>query len=180
MKLLLLAALFALPSAAAEDLVPYSPPSRSFSCSLPVGWTAFEQATPVGTVAHIVGPEVTAGWRPAYHVHSVEKDKPGWRKPRQMLKALRRSDDSAKRSSTGLVSWRVGRKSSRIFEVSERRVVPAGRLPSELLGLHHFYAYIPGVGDDYFVVKLTTRESDYLDYRKEFYRFLDSLQFLGN
>ena len=78
MRTLALALLFVLP-AVAEDEVPYTPPSKAFSCTLPMGWTAYEQATPAGSVAHIVAPETAAGWRPAYHIHVVEKGKPGWR-----------------------------------------------------------------------------------------------------
>ncbi|MBI3296543.1 MAG: hypothetical protein HYZ75_00145 [Elusimicrobia bacterium] len=174
-----LAALLALPAGAADDAFPYTPPSRSFSCTLPMGWTAFEQATPAGTATHLVGPETAAGWRPAYHVHAFEKGKPGWRTPRQTMKALRRSDDASDRASTGLTSWRVARKPARLFEVREKRFTPAGRLPAELLELHHFYALVPGVGDDYFIVKLTTREAEYLDFRKEFNRFLESLRIVG-
>jgi hypothetical protein len=171
--------LLALPAGAAVELLPYTPPSRSFSCLVPAGWTAFEQATPLGTAAHIWGPEGPAGWRPAYHIHVVEKNKPGWRDPRQMLKELRRSDDASDRAPTALSSWRVAHKSARLFEVHERRMTPAGRLPAEALGVHHFYAYVPGVGADYLIVKLTTREDDYLEYRREFMRFLDSLRLLG-
>lgn len=170
----LLLSLFALFAAAEE--IPYTPPSRSFSCLLPSGWTAFEQATPAGTAAHLVGPEGPAGWRPAYHVHSVEKGKPGWRAPREMLKTLRRSDKEAGRSASSLSSWRVARKPARLFEVREKRLAPAGRLPAELLELHHFYAFVPGVGEDYLIVKLTTREADFLELRREFYRFLESLR----
>ena len=165
--------------AAAQDEVPYTPPSKAFSCTLPMGWTAYEQATPVGTVAHIVGPETAAGWRPAYHIHVVEKGKPGWRPGRETLKALRRSEDAAERTVTGLNSWRVARKPARLFEAREVRMYPPGKLPAELLPLHHFYAYVPSVGEDYLVVKLTTREAEYLDYRKEFTRFLESLRVLG-
>ena len=171
--------LLALPAAAAVELLPYTPPSRSFSCLVPSGWTAFEQATPAGTTAHILGPEGPAGWRPAYHVHVVEKNKPGWQEPHDMLKSLRRADDSSDRAPTALNSWRVARKSARLFEVHERRMNPAGRLPAEALGIHHFYAYVPGVGEDYLIVKLTTREDDYLEFRREFMRFLDSLRLLG-
>lgn len=179
LPLLLAAALLGAAPASAQDEVPYTPPSKAFSCTLPMGWTAYEQSTPVGTVAHIVGPETAAGWRPAYHIHVVEKGKPGWRRGRETLKALRRSEDAADRTVTGVNSWRVARKPARLFEAREVRMYPPGRLPAELLPLHHFYAYVPAVGEDYIVVKLTTREAEYLDYRKEFTRFLESLRVLG-
>lgn len=178
MNALWLTALLSLP-AGAQEAFPYTPPSRAFSCSMLTGWLAFEQATPAGTVTHIIGPESLSGWRPAYHVHAIEKSAPAYREPRAMLKALRRSDDASDREATGLQSWRVARKSARLFEVRERRFSPAGRLPAELLDLHHFYAYVPGVGDDYFIVKLTARESEYLELRPEFRRFLESLRVVG-
>lgn len=179
MRTAALALLLALPSSAQEEGAPYTPPSKAFSCVLPMGWTAFEQTAPGGTALHIVGPETQAGWRPAYHIHVFEKGKPGWRPGRETLKALRRSEDEADRTVTGMNSWRVARKPARLFEARERRLFPPGRLPAELLDIHHFYAYVPGVGEDYLVVKLTTRESEYLDYRKEFTRFLESLRVLG-
>ena len=58
----------------------------------------------------------------------------------------------------------------------------SGCIPGKLRpksSVHHFYAYVPAVGEDYLVVKLTTREAEYLDYRKEFTRFLESLRVLG-
>ena len=143
------------------------------------GWTAFEQPSPAGTVTHIMGPESAPGWRPSYHVHLVERGKPGYREPRAMLKALRRSEDASEREATSLETWRVARKSARLFEVRERRFSPAGRLPAELRALHHFYAYVPGVGEDYFIVKLTTSEDEYLKLRPEFRRFLESMRIVG-
>lgn len=178
-KALWFAILLALPASAEEEAFPYTPPGRSFSCSMPLGWTAFEQPTPAGTVTHIVGPESAAGWRPAYHVHAFEKGTPAYLEPRAMLKALRRSDNASDREVTGLESWRVARKSARLFEVREQRFSPAGQLPGELLNLHHFYAYVPGVGEDYFIVKLTTRETEYLEFRSEFKRFLESMRIVG-
>lgn len=179
MTLLLSLLLAAGASVAAQEELPYSPPSRAFSCTLPLGWTAFEAETPAGPVDHLVGPEGPAGWRPAYHVHVMEKGKPGWRSPRETIKALRRSDDATERSASGLTSWRVARKPARLFEVREERLYPPGRLPQELLRLHHFYAFVPGVGEDYLIVKLTTREEEFLEYRKEFMRFLESLRTTG-
>ncbi|MDE2292225.1 MAG: hypothetical protein KGL53_09090, partial [Elusimicrobia bacterium] len=109
--LALLAAVLAFPAAAQE--VPYTPPDRAYTCMLEPGWTAFEQATLEGPVDHIVGPEGPAGWRPEFHIHLMEKGKPGWLEPRELLKALRRSDSSSHRTATALSSWRVARKPAR-------------------------------------------------------------------
>ncbi|MFH1725655.1 MAG: hypothetical protein ABII00_13685 [Elusimicrobiota bacterium] len=166
------------PGSADPRYVRYSPPSRTFSCEIPSGWTPMEEPTPRGSAVHIVGPQQARGaWRAAYHIHFFEKDKPGFVPSREALKAARRRD--AGRDVTGMSSRRVARRPARVFQVHEKRLLPAGRLPAELVALHHFYVFVPSGSDDYFVIKLSTTEEAFLDYRRELGRFLESFRVIG-
>jgi hypothetical protein len=77
------------------------------------------------------------------------------------------------------MSWRVGRSPGRIFEVREERVLPEGRLPAKPVRLHHFYAFVSSGADEYFMIKLSCAEDDFVEYRNEFRRFLRTFRVLG-
>ena len=73
----------------------------------------------------------------------------------------------------------VRRRPARVFEVREERLVPPDRLPAELVSLHHFYAFVPDGKEDYFLIKLSTTEHDFLDYRRVFRHFIKSFRIIG-
>lgn len=152
----------------------FIPPSRSFTCELPgEAWTAFEEEGPRGLSTHILGPEEPDGaFRPALHVHVFDRGRPGFVSWQELLPKLRARDPELGRESTSMVSWRVDGKPARTFEVKEERLLPLDRYPAEWVTLHHFYALIPGAGDNYLLVKLSSTEKSYLNYRETFKRFL--------
>jgi len=158
--------------------VSYMPPSGSFVCDLPSGWASLEEPSARGMSVHLFGPRRGA-LRPAYHVHLLVKGAPGFEPILDAIRREREGEPSARRETTPLQAWRVSERSARVFEGRERRLLPAGALPSETAVLHHFYAFLPA-GDDYFIVKLTVSEEEFEDYRVEFRRFLKSLRIIGH
>jgi len=164
----------------AADYVPFTPRNRTFACEIPEGWTPMTRQNARGWSTHIFGPAEDAGsWRAAYHIHYYEKGRPGFLPLREFLKTERRRDKYTDRDVTPMTAWRVAKKPAKLFQVREKRILPSHTLPSQLKALHHFYLVLPGSGEDYFVVKLTTTEETYLDYRKEFRRFLKSFRIVG-
>ena len=184
MKYLLLLAWAAAPGMAAKpagDFIEYTPPSRLFSCEIPAeGWNALEEEGPRGLSVHILGPEEPdRDFRAGLHVHYFEKGRPGFTPWQELLVKIRERDPEAHRESTGMVSWRIAKRPARTFEIRESRLLPLDRIPAELVTLHHFYALVPGGGDSYFLIKLSTTERTYLQYREPFKRFLKSFRIAG-
>ncbi|MFH2201497.1 MAG: hypothetical protein ABIJ96_00130 [Elusimicrobiota bacterium] len=164
--------------AAPAKHVYFQPPGRSFSADIPAGWDTVEEKTPRSISVHILGPDEAAGaWRAAYHVHFYEKDFQDYLPARDFLKRLHDREGPAKQEATPLRSLRVSGRAARIFEVRESRLLPHGRLPAATVTLHHYYAFIPASSDAYAVVKLSTTEETFLEYRKEYMRFLKSFRF---
>jgi hypothetical protein len=155
----------------------YAPQGGGFTCDLPAGWTRFMTKTPRGIAAHAIGPELAGGAvRAAYHIHLFEQGKPGYQPIAEYMKASRQRAKSSNRQSTAPTSWRVNKGPARVFEVREDRMLPVGKLPSQITTLHHFYALVPLGRNDYFVVKLSTTEESYLEYREEFRRLLKTFR----
>ncbi|MEK7656275.1 MAG: hypothetical protein AAB412_00825 [Elusimicrobiota bacterium] len=179
----LAAAALLLGSARAADApawMSYSPPSRAFSCEIRAwGWSTWEERSVRGISAHLLGPKAAGPIRPAYHIHHFEKNTPGYAPIEQTLRRAREKDPASRRESTSLVSWRVSRKASKVFEVREWRLFPADTLPAMEVPLHHFYAFVPVSESDYFIIKLTVSEEDLHDFRPEFRRFLESFHIFG-
>ena len=179
MSLLIAAALLAAPASAREKKIylPYTPPSGLFSAEIPEGWAASEEETPRGIVTHIVGPSESKGsWHAAYHVHYFEKSKPGFVDSREAMKIFRERDKTTDRDADQMTTWRVDNKPAKMFQVRETRMLPGGRLPAERVSLHHFYMFVPSGRDEYYVIKLSTTEETFLDYRAEFRRFMASFR----
>ena len=158
--------------------VSYMPPSGAFVCDLPSGWTALEEPSARGMSVHVFGPQ-RGILRPAYHIHLVLKDTPGFEPILDGIRRERTGESAARWETTPLQAWRVSERSARIFEARERRLIPTEALPAESAVLHHFYAFLPA-GDDYFIAKLTVSEEEFEDYRVEFRRFLKSLRIIGH
>jgi len=152
---------------------------RTFAGEIPAGWSALETESPSGFSMHLLGPaEAEGAWRPAFHVHFMEKGRPGFIPLEAALKRARRSDKLTGRRATPIFRRKVAKESARRFEVTETRLAPSSTLPARPLVLHHYYALVPA-GESYFVIKLSTTRDDYLDYRKDFERFLDTFRILG-
>ncbi|HAH05591.1 MAG TPA: hypothetical protein DCM05_03550 [Elusimicrobia bacterium] len=179
MRLLLLALLLAGPAQGQTASGTYMPPSGSFVCNLKEGWTTLEERSPQGMSVHLFGPASTPGLiPPAYHIHLIQKDTPGFLDISDAVKKTRKKERFAERTPAPPQSVRYAGRSMKLFEVRERRRLPAEALPSEAAVLHHFYAFIPA-GDDYFIVKLTVDEEEFEDYRQEFRGFLKGFQIIG-
>jgi len=182
---LALAALWAAGPAAAQEgsaqtRYPFfTPPSRLFSCEIPVGWSSFETETLRGKAVHIVGPRGSGTLRPAYHIHHFDKTKPGFLPGKDALRRELKSDKASGRESSATVSVRAGRNTGKMFEVREERLLPEGRLPAKPARLHHFYAFLASGADEYIMIKLSCPEEDFVAYRQEFRRFLKSFRVLG-
>jgi hypothetical protein len=82
------------------------------------------------------------------------------------------------REATIVHPLRVGAGLARIFEVTETRRVPMDSGVSAPLEIHQYVAVIPR-GEAYFVVRLITGRSNYLDFRDDFVRFLKSMKPVG-
>jgi hypothetical protein len=162
-----------------EGFLSYMPPSGSFACDLPAsGWSALEERSVRGISVRLIGP-AGARLRPAYQVHFVQKDTPGYIPIMDALKRERACEAPCTRESMPMQAWRISERAAKVFEIRERRRMPQEGLPSEPVMLHHFYAFLPA-GDDYFVVKLTVDEEQYNDWRLEFHRFLKTFRIIGH
>ena len=161
--------------------LPFTTAARTFTFDLPSsGWHPFEEESPVGAVVRVFGPEDPSGLiRVALSVRLMDRDSPSFLPIKRGVDALRASDRATSRSATPVRPLRVPAGLARIFEVSETRRLPADAGPSTPLQLHHYVAVIPQGGDSYFVVRLVTARTDYLDFREDFIRFLRSFRPLG-
>lgn len=179
MKFIALALALAAAPAAAEKrgYVLYTPPSGSFTAEIPEGWIPFEEESPRGTATHIIGPaEADGAWRASYHIHYFEKGKPGFLPSKEALRVFRARDKATDRDVGQMTTWRVDSKPAKMFQVREKRILPAQRLPAERVALHHFYMFVPSGRDEYYLIKLSTTEKSFLNYRTEFRRFMASFR----
>ncbi|MBI3549583.1 MAG: hypothetical protein HY078_11135 [Elusimicrobia bacterium] len=157
--------------------VAFTPARRNFTCEVPPSWPSLEEDTPSGPATHLIGPaDANGAWRAAIHVHYMQKGAPGFIPLDDQLKRVRRSDKGTDRESSPLFRWRVGRYPARRFEVVEQRIVARNRLPAQPLHLHHYYAFVPAGGHDYFVVKLSSTRDSYLEYRNAFDHLLNTFR----
>ncbi|HXT00276.1 MAG TPA: hypothetical protein VN915_06350 [Elusimicrobiota bacterium] len=166
------------PDAPKKDWVPYEPASRLFRADLPpVGWNAFEEEDALGTVVRILGPDDPSGaLRASLTVRLVDRDSPAFAPAKQAVEGMRRGGPG--REATQVRSIRIGAGLARIFEITESRRVPVESGVSSSMELHQYVAVIPR-GEAYYVVRLVSARSNYLDYRDDFMRFLKSLKPVG-
>lgn len=179
MRALLPLLLACVPASAQTAPGAFMPPSGSFVCELKEGWTALEERSPRGMSVHLFGPASKPGrLPPAYHIHLIQKDSPGAPSISEAMKKAREKERFAERTTTSAQSARYAGRNMKLFEVRERRRLPAEALPAEAAMIHHFYAFIPA-GEDYFIVKLTVDEEEFQDYRLTFRDFLKGFQIVG-
>lgn len=161
--------------------LPFSPAARLFTCDLPSsGWHPVEEESSGGTVVRVFGPEDPSGLtRATLSVRLIDRDSPSFLPIKRGVDAMRASDKATAREATPVRPLRVPAGLARIFEVTETRRLPADAGPSAALQLHQYVAVLPQGGDSYFVLRLVTARTDYLDYRDDFVRFLKSFRPLG-
>lgn len=158
----------------------YEPAARAFRCEFPIeGWLPMEEETAQGYAVHILGPDDPAGaYRTGIDVEFFEPGQPGFVPAKKALDELRREDKATDRTATSIRVVRGNGATSRLFEVTETRRLPAERLPSASTVLHHFIAVVPN-GESYYVVRLSSTRDVYLEYRDEFLRFIKHFRPLG-
>ncbi len=162
-----------------EDRVAYSPPSGNFSCKIPQSWLAFEEEEPSGTVVHILGPDSPSGtYRTGIDVHWVATGRPGSLPFKEALKLIRRKDKAIHRSASGIRRVSTSEGLARVIEVRERRRLPLEQAPAVEEDLHHYVALLPSPGG-YYLIRLSSTQKIYLDYRALFFDFLDSFKVTG-
>jgi hypothetical protein len=173
-------ALAARPRAAAEEApTRYVPPSKTFSCDVPSGWSAFEDDEGEASAVHVLGPDGSGGnYRVGIDIRYMEKGSASFLPYKKFVEGLRRSDSSTDRSSTPIRAMRVGAGLARTFEITETRRLPLDRLPAVDESLHHYVAIFPS-GDNYFIVTLSSTRDVYLDYRDFFVEFLRNFRPFG-
>lgn len=159
-----------------EDRVAYSPPSGNFSCEIPISWLSFEEEEPSGTVVHILGPDSPDGtYRTGIDIHWVAAGRPGSLTFKEALKRVRRKDKATRRSASGIRRVSTSEGLARIIEVREWRRLPLEQAPAAETNLHHYVALLPSPGG-YFLIRLSSVQEVYLNYRALFFDFLDSFQ----
>lgn len=175
----LLLALFSvvLASGARGQSIPFSPPSGLFTCDLPSAeWTAFEEEEARGTAVHLLGPDNPSGsYRTGIDIHRADPLRPGFIPMKEALSRLRRDGGPTGRVVTPIKRVKVGPGLARVFQVKETRRVPLDLSPSIEETLHHYVAVIED-GSDYFVIRLSSSEDVYLDFRDTFLAFLNSFR----
>lgn len=171
----------AVPEKPKSAWLPFSPAARTFIADLPAsGWHPVEEESSVGTVVRVFGPEDPSGLiRATLSVRMIDRDSPSFLPVKRGVDAMRASDRMTSREATPVRPLRVPAGLARIFEVTETRRLPTDEGPSAPLLLHHYVAVLPQGGDAYFVVRLVTARTDYLDFRDDFVRFLKSFRPLG-
>lgn len=185
---LLLALLLAVPLSAQEDPFAeksasgyryYEPAGGAFRCQIPDAWRAIEEESVEGPLVHILEPaEKGKPYRTGISVHLLEPGQPGFVPFKKALDVLRREDKDSLRSATPVRLLRANGLLFRLFEVTETRLLPAESLPASQTPLHHYVALAQS-GESYFVLRLSSLRDVYLDYRREFLRFLKSFRPLG-
>ncbi|MCX5789540.1 MAG: hypothetical protein NTX64_13705 [Elusimicrobia bacterium] len=159
---------------------PLTSARETFACDIPSkGWTVIEEEAPSGSATHALGPAEEDGrWRAALHVHFMDKNQPGCVPMEDAVKRERRSDPTSARTAGAVRRFWVARRSARVFEVEETRLLPPDRLPATPSVLHHYYAFVPA-GDGYFIIKLSTARETFVDYRGTFEQVLRTFRVLG-
>ncbi|MBI5631374.1 MAG: hypothetical protein HY921_10885 [Elusimicrobia bacterium] len=161
-----------------SDVVHYTPPSHAFYCDIPaVGWESFEEEEPSGFAVHLLGPDNPAGtYRLGIDIHWVEKGQPGWVPYKKAVENLRRS--APHRSATASRAMRISGSLAKVFEVSETRRLPADLVPMVEEEIHHFMAVVPS-GESYYMIRLSSSQENFMEYRNLFVKFLRSFKMMG-
>lgn len=168
----------AAPEKVKDGWIPYEPVSRAFRSELPSqGWRPFEVDDALGSVVRILGPEDPSGTvRAVLSVRWVDRDAPDFIAAKAAVEAMRRPAPG--RDPSPVRPLRVSAGLARIFEIVEHRRLPLDEGPSAPIDLHQYVAVIPR-GQAYFLVRLTTARTSYLDYRSFFVRFIKELKPIG-
>ncbi|MDX6769730.1 MAG: hypothetical protein SF051_09380 [Elusimicrobiota bacterium] len=164
------------------DFLPHTPASRLFSADIPTkGWWPMEEEGPDGSVFYLFGPDSPSGsFRAVLSVRAYDKDSSLYADAKKHADLLRKSDDAVSRTATAVRPLRVGNGVlARTFEVVETRRLPFEQSPSFPEELHHYVAILPN-GDGYFVLRLASVRTDYLEHRDMFVRFLKTFRLLGS
>lgn len=163
------------------DYKPFTPASRLFSADIPTaGWWPVEEEGPDGSVFYLLGPDSPSGsFRAVLSVRSYDRDSSAYVDAKKHVELLRKDDDAVSRKATPVKPLRVGNGVlARTFEVVETRRLPSELAPSFPEELHHFVAILPN-GDGYYVLRLISSRSDYLEHRDAFVRFLKTFRLGG-
>lgn len=168
----------AAPEKAKKGAVPYEPVSRLFRAELPSeGWRPFEEEDALGAVVRVLGPDDPSGaLRAQLTVRLIDRDSPGFLPAKEAVEAMRRPAPGREPSPTRPL--RVGAGLARLFEIVESRRLPLDEGPSAPVELHQYVAVIPR-GEAYYLVRLTTGRSNYLDFRDFFVEFIKGLKPVG-
>ncbi len=167
---------------AKADFLPHTPASRLFSADVPTkGWWPVEEEGPDGSVFYLLGPDSPTGaFRAVLSVRAYDKDASLYADAKKHADLLRKNDDAVSRTATAVRPLRVGNGAlARTFEVVETRRLPSEQAPSFPEELHHYVAILPN-GDGYYVLRLISARSDYLEHRDMFVRFLKTFRLLGS
>ncbi|MBI5211049.1 MAG: hypothetical protein HY927_13850 [Elusimicrobia bacterium] len=157
----------------------YSSGSGLFTCQVPPGWHAFEETEPTGSAVHLLGPDDPAGvYRAGLDIHFVDGSLARAQPMKAAIEFLRRQDKLAQRQSTQVKRVSSGRGLARVFEVWETLFLPPDLAPSVEARVHHYVAVIES-GSDYFVIRLSSSEEVYLDFRDDFLRLVKTFRVKG-
>lgn len=164
--------------APATEWIAYEPPSRLFRADLPPeGWNAYEEEDALGTVVRAFGPDDPSGaLRATLSVRLIDRDAPNFLPAKEAVESMRQSKSGREVSPVRPLRLPIGL--ARVFEIVETRRLPVDSGPSSPLAVHQYIAVIPR-GSDYFLVRLVTARSNYLDFRDDFTRFLRSFRPIG-
>lgn len=170
------------PPAPKGDYKPFTPASRLFSADVPVeGWWPMEEEGPDGSVFYLLGPDSPTGaFRAVLSVRAYDKGSSLYVEAKKHSDLLRQDDDAVSRKATPVRPLRVSNGVlARTFEVVETRRLPSEQSPSFPEELHHYVAILPDGRDGYYVLRLISARSDYLEHRDPFVRFLKTFRLLG-
>lgn len=172
----------AVPEPPKADYLPLTPASRLFTADVPTrGWWPVEEDGPDGSVFYLLGPDSPSGaFRAVLSVRAYDKDASLYADAKKHADLLRKGDDAVSRNATAVRPLRVGNGAlARTFEVVETRRMPSEQAPSFPEELHHYVAILPN-GDGYYVLRLISARTDYLEHRDMFVRFLKTFRLLGS
>ncbi len=157
----------------------YSPPSKTFTCDLPSGWSAFEEQDGFGGAVHFLGPDDRASvYRAGLDIRYSEKGDAGYQPYKQALEEMKRADGVTSRNSTPVRLMRIAGVMVRIFEITETKRLPEDTWPAAPVELHKYVAVYPS-GESYFTLTLSSTRESYMDYRDLFVGFLKTFRPLG-
>ncbi len=163
------------------DYQPFTAASRLFSADIPTeGWWPVEEEGPDGSAFYLLGPDSPTGaFRSVLSVRAYDRDGSQYVDAKTHSDLLRKGDDAVSRTATPVRPQRVGNGIlARTFEVVETRRLPSEQAPSFPEELHHYVAILPN-GDGYYVLRLISARSDYLEHRDMFVRFMKTFRLLG-